>query len=603
MDDNSFGAGIRKDILFYSIIIIFGLFSFRLFKMQILDNKIYQDQSEDNSIKAVTLRPPRGVLYDRNFQYLVSNKPAFTIDIVPSEFDTSKSEVLEKLISANSGYLKGVFAKFRGYPAYLPQKLAQNVGIETISRIEENKSFFKGISYNVELQRDYSFGVNGSHMFGYTREIDAKQLALRRGEYSMGDYIGNSGIEKTYEYLLRGQKGYEFYIVDSKQHMKGRYENGQNDVVPSKGYDLVLSIDREAQYVAEKQFLDKSGAVIAIEPETGEILAFVSSPEFNLDQLSSLASGKVWQKLTTDKDKPLFNRATMSSNPPGSTFKMITAIAALEEGVITPEFTINCSGGYQYGNRFFKCTHVHGTVNVISAIEKSCNTFFYQLILKIGLDKWAGYAEKFGFGKKTGVDIGEETRGILPDSKYFDKTYGKGKWTNGYLISLAIGQGNIITTPIQLAQYAALLANNGNSVQPHFLKGYIDENNDFIPATFKTVHTDISQKTLDIVRQGMFLVVQGAGTATHIRNTKYTIAGKTGTVQNPHGKDHALFVAFAPFDNPKIAVAVIVENAGFGSTHAAPIAKEVINAYLQKLEGTYESKVAEAKPEEVTDEN
>ena len=273
----------------------------------------------------------------------------------------------------------------------------------------------------------------------------------------------------------------------------------------------------------------------------------------------------------------------MSIFSPGSTFKMIAAIAALEEGVITTDTKFNCPGVFTYGNKQFKCEHVHGVMNVETAIEKSCNVFFYNLILKLGLDKWSEYAAKFGFGQKTAVDIGEEAKGILPSEQYYNKVYGKNGWTKGFLVSLGIGQGELSVTPIQLAKYTALLANYGQSADPHFLKGYIDkETGKFVPAQIHKIQLNISKRTFDIVRNAMFNVVNGAGTATSIRMSEIAIAGKTGTAQNPHGRPHSLFIAFAPYDNPKIAVAVMVENAGYGATTAAPIARDMIKAYLDK---------------------
>ncbi len=272
----------------------------------------------------------------------------------------------------------------------------------------------------------------------------------------------------------------------------------------------------------------------------------------------------------------------MSIKPPGSTFKLFEAIAALDMGLITDQTTIYCGGGFTFG-RFFKCHGgPHGPLNVIHAIEKSCNTFFYNLIYKIGIDKWHDYAKKFGFANKTGIDIGEEVAGLIPDSKYYEKIYGE-NWPRSIMASLGIGQGEVSVTPLQLAEYVSLIANYGKTYTPHIVKGYLDNNTkELVPFQFKQIDMGIKKEPFDIVRQGMYLVVNGAGTATWIKSKDVVISGKTGTAQNPHGKDHAVFVGFAPFDNPKIAVAVVIENVGFGSTYAAPIAKKMIEAYLLK---------------------
>jgi penicillin-binding protein 2 len=342
--------------------------------------------------------------------------------------------------------------------------------------------------------------------------------------------------------------------------------------------------DAHTQLLAEKLFEGKTGALVALEPATGEIIAFVSSPQYDLSKFASVTSSQYWDSLRTDENKPIFNRATQSIYPPGSTFKMLVALAALDAGIINENFTVNCGGGYQFGDRYFKCLHVHGRVNVVDAIKESCNTFFYQLILKIGLERFAKYAREFGFGQKSGVDIPGEISGILPDSSYYNRVYGKGKWTRGFLVSLGIGQGELSATPLQLAKYTALIGNNGRSVQPHFVRAYIDKNtSEVVPLDFEEIKLDINQKALDLVKEGMFKVVnEPGGTATMVKLPDIEISGKTGTAQNPHGKDHALFVAYAPSENPQIAVAVVVENVGYGSTHAAPIAREVIKTYLQK---------------------
>jgi len=583
MNDKIPASVLRSRIFSFLIFVFFAASVFQLFRMQVINQKSYDQKSSENSIKNIPLVPPRGLFYDRNFQLLVGNQSAFTLEITPAFYDKKNNTIIEKVLEVPAGYIDKIFKKDANYSKYLPRKIMRGLSPKFIAWFEENRSELKGVEYISEMQREYYDGVLGSHMFGYTKEINAKQLKLFKGIYEMGDYVGNTGLEKTYEMYLHGIKGAKFYLVDSRQLVLGRYENGESDIAPRKGFDLVLSIDKDAQKAAEESFVGKKGGLVAIEPATGEIIAFVSSPQYDLSTFASFTSSDKWKGLLIDPEKPMFNRASMSQLPPGSTFKMIGAIAALEEGIIDEKFMLNCGGGFQFGNRFFKCTHVHGGVNVVTAIEKSCNTFFYQIILKVGFDKWSEYGKKFGFGSKTGIDIGEEARGIMPSSAYFNKVYGKNKWTQGYVVSLGIGQGEVSATPLQLAQYCALLANYGKSFKPHLLKGFIrNDNNQFIPAKATEINTSISKRTMELVREGMFRVVQGAGTATHVKINGINIAGKTGTAQNPHGQDHAIFIGFAPYENPKIAVACIVENAGYGATHAAPIVKNVIEAYLIK---------------------
>jgi penicillin-binding protein 2 len=549
--------------------------------MQILNQESYEEKSADNSIKAIEQTPFRGVFYDRNLKVMVDNIPAYTLRITPADYDQKLNPLLDKILGADSGFVASILKKNRIYSKYIPIRIKRGIGFEIVSWLEENEENLPGIDYVVEMQRGYPIGIKGSHSFGYTKEISPTQLNKEKDYYVPGDYVGHNGIEKEYEKDLRGIKGFNYVLVNSKRKEIGKYKDGSADRNSMKGKDLVLSYDADVQKVAEKQMIGKSGAIVAIEPKTGEILALVSAPDYDLNQFSYVTSKEFLQELYNDPDKPSFNRATMSVKPPGSTFKMLAAIAALDLGIITPSTTYNCGGGFTFG-RFFKCHGNHGTVNVVHAIEKSCNSFFYHLIYKIGLDNWKKYALKFGFSAKTGIDIGEEAAGFIPGENYYVKMYGE-KWPRSIMASLGIGQGEVSVTPLQLAQYVALIANNGNSFQPHIVKGYLDDiTKQIVPYKFPEIKTGIRQEVFDIVKEGMFLVVNGSGTATHIKMSDINIAGKTGTAQNPHGKDHALFVCYAPAEDPKIAIAVVIENIGFGGTHAAPIAKAMIEAYLKK---------------------
>lgn len=587
MNDTNFGSVIRRRIFLTVIIGFIAVIFFQLFSMQILNQPAYSSKADENSVKPIYQTAPRGLFFDRNNQVLVGNKPSFTLRITPADYDGKLSPYIEAILGVPEGYIDKILKQNEQLSRFIPRRIAKDVDFRVIAWYEENSSKLPGLDYVIETQRDYSFGVMGSHLFGYSKEISSAQLQRRKEDYSMGDEIGFTGIEKTYEDILKGEKGINYVLVDSHQKTIGKYKDGEEDRTAVKGYDLVLSIDKDAQMVAEAAFKDRRGALVAIEPSTGEILAFVSAPEFNLQDFASVTSNEIWTKLNTDADKPMFNRATMSIYSPGSTYKMLSALTALEEGIIDTNYRVHCGGGMQYGDRYFKCLHVHGTVNVTTAIEKSCNTFFYQLILKIGLDKWSDYSSRFGFGKKSGIDIPEESPGILPTRKYYDRAFGLNRWPKGILISLGIGQGELSVTPLQLAQYAALFANYGKSARPHFLKGYIEtQTGKYTGVEPRVFDLKISTKSFDVVRYAMFKVVNGAGTAGNIRLPNINIAGKTGTAQNPHGDDHAVFLGFAPYENPKIAIAVVVENVGFGSVHAAPIARDVIKAYLEKGSAT-----------------
>lgn len=549
--------------------------------MQIIQQETYETKSTNNSVKAIEQTPLRGIFYDRNMNVVVSNVPAYTLRITPAYYDTSLNKLLEAVIGADSGYINKILYANRMYSEFIPVRIKRGIDFKTVSWFEENSEDLPGVDYVVEMQRGYPAGIMASHMFGYIKEITPQQLEKDKSYYHPGDLIGYNGIEKTYEKLLRGEKGYQYILIDSRQREIGEFKNGGNDVPSVKGNDLVLSIDEDVQRVAEEEMKGKRGAVVAIDPKTGEILALVSAPEYDLNQFSYVTSKDYLDNLYNDPDKPLFNRATMSLKPPGSTFKPLEAIAALDLGVISTATTFYCNGSFVFG-RVFKCHGSHGSLNVVHAIEKSCNVFFYNLIYKIGLDNWNKYALRFGFGKLTNVDIDEESPGFVPDSKYYEKIYGP-EWPRSIMASLGIGQGELSVTPIQLAQYCSLIANDGVTYTPHIVKGYIDrETKQMVPLKFDKIDVHIDKKIFDIVKEGMFLVVNGAGTAAGIRLPDIEIAGKTGTAQNPHGKDHALFIGFAPFDNPQIAIAAVVENVGFGATWAAPIVQKMIKAYLQK---------------------
>lgn len=581
MVSEKFASLQRTTIISVVIIVSAVIVAIRLFQMQILHQTAYEDKSADNSIKTIDQIPQRGVFYDRNYKLLVNNAPAYTLRITPSDYDRKLNKILETVLQVDSGYIDNILNQYKDFSKFIPVKIKKGISFDVVAWLEENSLKLLGVDYIVEMRRNYPGGVNGSHIFGYIKEISAQQLKEEDDYYKLGDNFGSNGLEKNYETLLRGIKGSKFVLVNAQRKEIGDFKNGAEDVVAIRGRDLVLTLESYTQRVAEEEFKDKIGALVAIEPTTGEILALVSSPQFDLNQFSFTTSKDFLDSLYNDEGKPLFNRATMSINSPGSTFKMLTAIAALDMGVITPYTTFNCSGGIEYG-RFFKCHGVHGRLNVISAIEKSCNSFFYQVILKIGIEKWAAYCNNFGFGSKAGIDIGEENGGLIPNSKYYEDRYGP-KWPRSILLSLVIGQGEVSVTPLQLAKYTALIANDGLSFQPHLVKGYLDETNTLQNLNFKKLDVGVKKEVFDIVKEGMFKVVHGEGTATMLRYSDYEIAGKTGTAQNPHGEDHAWFVAFAPYDNPKIAVAVIVENVGFGGTHAAPIAKKVIETYLNSL--------------------
>ena len=401
-------------------------------------------------------------------------------------------------------------------------------------------------------------------------------------EYAPGDVIGSAGLESEYESVLRGEKGAEFSTVNARGQIVGQFDNGRSDIPAVSGKDLLLTLDSGLQAFAESLMVDKRGSVVAVDPDNGGILAMVSSPDYDLNLFSGVISPRTWRNLSDDPAHPLYNRATLTRYPPGSTFKMLLALAALEDNVVSPSWRITCTGAFPFGNKVFKDLHVHGSVDMVNALKVSCNVYFYQLMLKVGLDRWSEMGRRLGFGHLTGLDINEENPGLLPSTQYMDKRYGSRGWTRGFLPSLGIGQGEVGVTPLQMALYAMILANEGKYHEPHTVSATVDKATGRADTlAFPTRIIQIRPENWAIVREGMRRAVMeagGTGGAAKIKGIE--VAGKTGTAQNPHGKDHAWFVGFAPFDHPRIAICVLIENAGFGGTAAAPVAGMCMERYL-----------------------
>lgn len=576
---------IRTSIISVLTIAIFISLGFRLYQIQIIETERYQKTSEKNAIKEKIIEPYRGIFYDRNWKVLVDNEPGFTLRITPYYFDTSLVPIIETYFKLKPGYIRYLLRANKSFSPFIPIRVQRGLTFEQISWLEENRELLAGVDYSIDMQRSYPAGIRGSHLFGYCKEISRKELEQKKEYYIMGDFVGHNGLEKYYEDYLRGTKGKQFVYVDAKGREVGPVNEGKNDIKPISGYNAQLTIDGELQKLAEELLEGKSGAIVAIDPSNGEILTLVSKPDFDLSHFSSLTPASIWRELNSDKRVPLFNRATMSIYPPGSCFKPVNGIAALNDGLIDERYTYSCGGGFSFGNHFYKCMGSHGGINVVHAIEKSCNTFFFSLILKNGFERWTKYGKLFGFGQKTGIDIYEENAGILPSVEYYNKIYGVNRWTKGYIVSLGVGQGELGVTPLQMAAYTATIANGGTFYRPHAVRKLFnpDANPKEIIIPIEGKKLPIKQEVMELIRKGMFLVVNGAGTATHVRIPGIHVAGKTGTAQNPHGKDHAWFIGFAPFENPKIAIAVIVENAGFGGAVAAPMAKQLIEFYLKGL--------------------
>ncbi|MFA6467788.1 MAG: penicillin-binding protein 2 [Bacteroidota bacterium] len=579
---DEFGSAERR--LVVRIILLAGFFILfvRLFQLQYINAELYGKEAEENSIRNVPKVAIRGYVYDRKGKLLIDNRPSYTVMLTPVDFDQRQLPLLSTILSMTKESVMDRIKRGRKYNAFIPTRIKRDISFAELSMLEEHKDKLYGVEIQMESKRFYPTTARGSHLFGYAKEISDAQLEKQKSDYQPGDIIGSSGIEAKYEQFLRGVKGFEFISQNAKGQIIGNFDNGKHDIPPIDGLDLQLSIDGDVQALAESLLVDKRGAVVAIDPRNGGIIALVSKPDYDLSLLSGTTSPEIWRALNNDEGIPLYNRATLTRYPPGSTFKMLLALTALDNKTIDENWTINCTGAYRYGNKVFRCEHVHGKVNVVDAIHRSCNVFFYQLMLKVGLDAWSDMGKRFGFGSQTKVDITEENSGLMPDRNYYDRVHGKGKWTQGYLISLGIGQGEVGVTPLQMANYAALLANKGKFYRPHTVNSIINKRTkqvEQVPVDMRQL--ELTDKSWELVREGMRRVVMeagGTGRAAYVPGIE--VAGKTGTAQNPHGKSHAWFMGFAPFDDPKIAICVMVENVGYGGAFAAPLAGLCMEEYL-----------------------
>lgn len=554
----------------------------RLIQLQVVEQKDYGKESERNSIKKITETPARGLIIDRNGKIIVDNRPSYTLTVTPFQFDKKLIHEVAVLSGQDTTYIREELAKAKGTNRFNPVIIKRDIDFKTVSYIEENRERLNGVNYQVESLRNYPNKFSGSHIFGYNAEISEKQLnESTENYYRQGDLIGTSGLEKYYEKYLRGEKGSKLISVDVNGREVGPYNEGNNDIKSINGADLFTSIDSDLQEYAEKLMGMRRGAVIAIDPSTGEILCLVSKPDYDLNVFSGTPDFKEISKLFSDPEKPLFNRVTQTRYPPGSTWKMMMALAALGSGKITTTSTISCPGSFTYGNRNFEDHGSYGSINVVRAIEVSSNVFFYKLGLMLGIDDYHNYSQMFGFGMRTGIDLPSETRGLLPSQEYFDKIYGKNKWTQGLLVSLGIGQGELGVSPVQMVAYTSAICMNGIYITPHIVRKIFNSstNQDFQVNVAKK-QIDLPLKYFESVKKGMFLVVNGNGTARNIKNSDFILSGKTGTAQNPGGNNHSWFVGFAPYDNPKIAICVLGENAGWGAQFAAPLAAALMIRYL-----------------------
>ena len=582
----------RKYVIGGFIALIALIYLVRLFDLQINDGK-YKQSADSNAFLKKTVYPSRGLIYDRNGELVVYNQPAYDVMLIPRDVQPFDTLDFCNTLNITPESLRKRFADMRdkrlnpGYSSYTPQKLITQLSSEDYGRLQEKLYRFPGFFIQKRILRQYNH-ASAANVLGNIREVNATDIK-NDDYYAPGDYTGDLGVEKSYEPYLRGHKGVEILIRDARGRIQGRYEDGANDVAPISGRDLRLSIDIKLQEYAESLMVGKRGAVVAIEPSTGEILCLVSSPTYDPRLLVGRQRGENYRKLVNDEAWPLYDRAYMAAYPPGSTFKPTQGLILLQEGIINLSTTFPCYHGYINGGLRVGC-HAHGSpLPLKPALQTSCNAFFcwgFKSMIdrrsKYGssanaFEVWKNHLVSMGYGYKLGLDLPGEKRGFLPNAKFYDKFYSEGHWSANTIISVSIGQGEILATPLQIANLCATIANRGWFVTPHVVKQIQDT---VMPdGLLDRRRPTIDEHWYSEVAEGMRMAVTG-GTCRRAALRDIEVAGKTGTAQNPHGKDHSAFMGFAPYTEPRIAVAAYVENAGFGATFGVPIGSLVMEKYL-----------------------
>jgi penicillin-binding protein 2 len=581
----------RKTVIAIIMSAVILVYILRLFSIQIIESR-YKEGADSNAFLKKTQFPPRGLIYDRNHTLLVYNKPAYDIALIMREIRDLDTLAFCKALNIDKQFFIQRIAEIKdrdkntGYSSYTPQLFMTQLRNEDIATIQQSMYKFPGFYIQNRTLREYAF-PNAAHVLGSIGEVSRSKLESDP-YYKQGDYAGRDGLEKTYENVLRGEKGVEILLRDAKGRIKGKYENGKEDIAPKAGDNLMLSLDAQLQVLGETLMAGKVGSIVAIEPSTGEILAMVSNPSFNPGLLVGRERSKNYMQLVHDPTKPLFNRATQALYPPGSSFKTAEALVCQQMGGIDEHTYFSCNGP---SSSPIRCTHHHGSpVSLLSAVEESCNPYFWNAFrttlekegygpqninFRTRYDDWVDRMKSFGLGEKfLDSDIYEQSRGYIPTQKFYNKLYkGERGWRAITIRSNAIGQGEVLATPLQMANLMCAIANEGHYISPHLNR---------CDSMRKHIHySKVDKKYFPIVFEAMWRVFE-SGTASASKIPGLEMCGKTGTADNSHGKPHSIFVGFAPRNNPKIAIAVVVENAGFGSTYAAPIFSLLVEQYLYR---------------------
>jgi penicillin-binding protein 2 len=596
---------------------IFLVLLLRLWHLQILNADDYRSMSENNRLRFVPVAASRGAILDRSGTVLVSNRPSFSLAVIPQEVKDKDAlfDRLARLLNLDRADMEDRWKKIKGRAKYYPVVLASNISRDQVEIIEENRLRLPGVEIEMKPVREYSNKVLAAHLLGYIGEISDEELE-RKGyeDYNPGDYVGKNGIERSWEHELHGDDGGRQLEVDAR----GRVLRTVSESYPTVGNSVVLTIDAAVQKQAEKAFGEQAGAAVALDVNSGEVLAFVSTPSFDPALFSGKLPADVWKSYLDDKRHPLENKALTGQYPPGSTFKIITALAGLENGQINESTSVTCSGSHKLGNATFKCWNKrgHGTTSLKKSLRESCDVYYYQLGERLGVDLIAKTAQKFLLGAPLGIGLTNEKPGLIPTAEWKQKRFGK-RWYHGETLPVAIGQGYVLTTPIQLASMIATVANEGTIYRPFLVKRIVDTDGkslkEFKPEIIG--QTGISADKFRLVKQGLFAVVnEPGGTGGMARLYDVKVAGKTGTSQvvklrdskggTPYQfRDHALFVAFAPYDKPEIAIAVVVEHGEHGGGAAAPIAGRMLRAYFDGKKPVQKPAVNPEKPDDEAGDN
>lgn len=577
----------RKYVIMAMIAISAFIILLRLFYIQVIDDS-YRLSADNNVLRYVTQYPARGLIYDRKGRLLVTNQAAYDLMVVPAQVQEMDTVGFCELTGITVDSFRQRMKKAVSYSRRAPSLFLEQISAETYATLQEKMFSFTGFYVQPRTLRKYTRPI-AAHILGYVSEVDDRVIK-RDPYYKPGDYIGKLGIEEAYEKELRGRKGVRIFLVDVYSRIKGSYAQGRMDTTAVQGSDIISTIDGDLQEYGELLMKNKRGSIVAIEPTTGEILALVSAPGYDPGLLVGRIRSENFARLNADTiSRPLFNRAVQASYPPGSTFKPINGLIGLQENVIDESTRFGCSNGY-----LFVGCHSHSSpLDLEHAISNSCNSYFCQVYRRVlenrsyptiaaAFEKWKGYVNEFGFGSRLGTDIVNELPGFIPSVDYFNRYYGENRWKALTVISMAIGQGEIGTTPLQLANMVAAIANRGYYITPHIVRSVgVDKTIDPRFTERKVINIDPAR--FEPIVNGMAMTVNGGpgATATGAAIKDIIVCGKTGTAQNPHGKDHSVFVAFAPQDKPAIAIMAFVENAGYGSTYAAPIASLMIEKYIR----------------------